>query len=60
MVDAGDRVIVMVHHSGRGRISGAEVDQRLAMVWTLRGGRAVRMDMYPTREDAVEAVGLPE
>src|SRR6478736_2621566 len=48
-VDAGDRVVVMVHHSGRGRTSGIEVDQRYAMVWTVCDGRAMRMDMYPTR-----------
>jgi ketosteroid isomerase-like protein len=56
IVDAGDCVVVMVHHRGRGKISGIEVDQRFAMVWTLRDGRAVRMDIYPTREEALEAV----
>jgi len=60
MFDAGDRVLVVIHHSGRGRTSGIEVDQRYAMVWTLRDGRAVRMDMYPTRDEALEAVGLEE
>jgi ketosteroid isomerase-like protein len=58
MLDAGERVVAMIHHRGRGRISGIEVDQRFAMVWTLRGGRAVRMDMYPSREEALEAAGL--
>jgi ketosteroid isomerase-like protein len=56
IVDAGDRVVVMVHHRGRGKISKIEIDQRYAMVWTLRAGRAVRMDMYPSREEALEAV----
>jgi ketosteroid isomerase-like protein len=60
IVDAGDRVVVTVHHHGRGRLSGIEVDQHFAMVWTLRAGRAVRMDVYPTREEALEAVGLSE
>jgi ketosteroid isomerase-like protein len=59
-VDAGDRVVAVVHHRGRGRLSGIEVDQTYAMVWTLHDGRAVRMDMYPTREEALEAVGLSE
>jgi ketosteroid isomerase-like protein len=58
MVDAGDRVVAIIHHRGRGRISQIEVDQHFAMVWTLRSGRAVRMDLYPTRESALEAVGL--
>jgi ketosteroid isomerase-like protein len=60
ILDAGDRVVAMIHHRGRGKSSGIEVDQRFAMVWTLRGGRAVRMDMYPTRDEALEAVGLPQ
>lgn len=57
IVDRGDQVLVMVHHSGRGKTSAIEVDQRFAMVWTLRDGRAVRMEMYPTREDALAAMG---
>jgi ketosteroid isomerase-like protein len=60
IVDAGDRVVVSIRHRGRGKISGIEVAQTFAMVWTLRDGRAVRMDMYPTRDEAVEAVGLSE
>jgi ketosteroid isomerase-like protein len=59
ILDGGDHVVVIIHHRGRGKISGIEVDQRYAMVWTLRDGRAVRMDMYVTREEALEAVGLP-
>jgi len=58
MVDAGDRVVAMVHHRGRGKSSGVEIDQTFAMVWTFRAGRVLRMEMYPTREEALEAVGL--
>jgi ketosteroid isomerase-like protein len=58
MVAAGDRVVVLVRHRGRGKESGIDVDLRYAMVWTLRDSRAVRMDMYPTRDDAMQAVGL--
>jgi ketosteroid isomerase-like protein len=58
--DAEDRVVVLVHHRGRGMISGIEIDQTFAMVWTLRDGRAVRMDIYPTRAEALEAAGLLE
>jgi ketosteroid isomerase-like protein len=56
--DAGDRVVVMIHQRGRGKASGIDVEQRFAMIWTVRGGRAIRMEMYPTREEALEAVGL--
>jgi ketosteroid isomerase-like protein len=57
ILDAGDRVLVMILHRGRGMTSGIEVSQRYAMVWTFRDGRAVRMDMYATREEALEAIG---
>jgi ketosteroid isomerase-like protein len=60
IVDGGDRVLVMVRHSGRGRTSGIDIDQRFAMVWTLRDGRATRMDMYLTRDEALDAMGLAE
>jgi len=60
MIDAGDQVVTMVHHSGRGKLSQIEIDQRFAVVWTLRDGRAARMEAYPTREEALEAVGLSE
>jgi uncharacterized protein len=60
ILDAGDRVVVLVRHRGRGRFSGIDVDQTYAMVWTLRDGRAARMDLYPTRAQALEAVGLSE
>jgi ketosteroid isomerase-like protein len=56
----GDRVVVSVRHRGRGRLSGADVDQTFAMVWTLRDGRAARMDMFPTLDEALEAAGLSE
>jgi ketosteroid isomerase-like protein len=58
MVDAGDRVVVKVHHRGQGQSSGIEIAQRFAMVWTIADGRAKRMDMYPTFEDALEDLGL--
>ena len=60
VVDAGERVVVMVSHHGQDKASGIEVGQHFAMVWTVRGGRATRMELYRTREEALEAVGLSE
>jgi ketosteroid isomerase-like protein len=58
--DAGDQVVVVVHQSAQGRSSGIAVEQRYAMVWTLHGGRASRMDMYANKDDALKAVGLED
>ena len=59
-IDAGDRVLVTVHFSGRGRGSGIEVDTRLYEVYGLREGKIVRMDEFTDRAEALEAAGLRE
>jgi ketosteroid isomerase-like protein len=61
-VDAGeDRVLVFSREGGRGKESGAEVQTHLtAHLWTLRDGKAIRMQSYWERADALDAVGLSE
>ena len=58
LVDAGDRVVAVSRMVARSHTTGLEVEQAVALVWTLRDGRAVRLDPYATREEAVRAVGL--
>jgi ketosteroid isomerase-like protein len=61
LIDAGDQVISVSTMRGRGRSSGAEVTSSgYAGVWTIRDGRIVRVVWFPTRTEALEAVGLPE
>jgi ketosteroid isomerase-like protein len=61
VIDAGEQVIVMAAVSGRGRGSGAHVrSPTFPHVWTIRGGEAIRVEMFPTRASALEAVGLSE
>jgi ketosteroid isomerase-like protein len=50
-------VVVSMRQRGRGKASGAEVDQRFTHVWTLRDGRATRLQSFAHREDAVRYVG---
>ena len=47
LIDAGDHVIAVVTRRGRGRASGAEVELRVALVWTLRAGEVVRAVVVP-------------
>jgi ketosteroid isomerase-like protein len=54
-----DRIVVFVRLSARGRASGLALDTRIAIVVTIRGGRAGRLDVYREPADAVAAVGLP-
>jgi hypothetical protein len=58
LIDAGDRVISVVTRRARGRASGADVQWPLALVWTLREGRVTRLAWFPSRDDALEAVGV--
>jgi uncharacterized protein len=57
IIDAGDTVIVTVRYRGRGRLSGAEVDDLLFEVHTFRDGLCIRKVEFPTRAEALEAVG---
>jgi ketosteroid isomerase-like protein len=58
--DAGEELVAFLRLSGRGRESGAEVEARMAHVWTIREGRATRLRQYLNRAAALEAVGLSE
>ena len=60
IIDAGDQVVVVAHHKGRGQASGVEVDTRFYEVYTLRQGKVSRVDEYIERAEALEAVGLSE
>lgn len=57
-IDAGELVVVLIRWRGRGRGSGAEVEAEGAHVWELRGGKAVRWDIYRDRDDALAAAEL--
>jgi ketosteroid isomerase-like protein len=47
------RVVVTMRQRGRGKASGAEVDDRITHVWTIRDGRAIRLQSFADRDDAV-------
>jgi ketosteroid isomerase-like protein len=57
LIDAGEHVISIVTRRGRGRSSGAEVAAHAAGIWTIRDGKVIRVVWFPTREEALEAVG---
>jgi ketosteroid isomerase-like protein len=60
VVDAGDEVLAYIQISGRGRESGLVVDQLIPSVWTVQGGRVVRVRGYRDEADALAAAGLSE
>jgi len=48
-IDAGERVVVLARLSARGRASGVSLVRHDGMVWTVRTGKAVRLDYYNRR-----------
>jgi ketosteroid isomerase-like protein len=57
-IDAGDRVIAPSRFGGRARHTGIEVDFEVTHSWKMRDGRVVRLEMFATKEEALEAAGL--
>jgi ketosteroid isomerase-like protein len=51
-----DRVLVFLHLSARGRESGVAVDAHYAHLWTMAEGKAVRVDAFYDRAEALEAL----
>jgi ketosteroid isomerase-like protein len=60
-IEAPDgRVVALFWQRGRGRQSGLGMDLKWAQIATIREGKAVRLEMYDSRDDALKAVGLGE
>lgn len=59
-IDAGDRVVVPVRLGGRARHTGLEIEFHFVHVLTLRRGKLARVDVYATKTEALEVVGITE
>jgi ketosteroid isomerase-like protein len=57
-IDAGDQLVVPVRFGGRARYTGIEVEFRATHVFTIHDGKVTRMDIYESKAEALEAVGL--
>ena len=58
VVDAGDdHVIALFHQRAIGRASGAPVELRMALLYTLRDGRVIRMQNFIDPAEAFKAAG---
>jgi ketosteroid isomerase-like protein len=53
-----ERALAIIDMRGRGRESGVPTEMRFGQMWTFRGGRAVRMEMYNDVDEARRAAGL--
>jgi ketosteroid isomerase-like protein len=59
-IPAGDDLILGVRFYGRGKYSGVEIDWPAWHVWSFRDGKAVRLRLLRSKEEAIEAAGLSE
>jgi ketosteroid isomerase-like protein len=60
LVDAGNYAVATIHNIGRGKGSGVDIDMRTAVLYEFRDGKVVRVEVYGTRAEALEAAGLRE
>ena len=60
-IDAGDdRVVSLMHQSGTGKQSGVPVNLDFGQIHELKDGRVIRVRVYPSHAEALEAAGLSE
>jgi ketosteroid isomerase-like protein len=59
-IDAGDQVVALVVQRGRIKGSADPVEQMIGYVWEVRNGKGVRVQVYFSWEEALEAAGLRE
>jgi ketosteroid isomerase-like protein len=60
VIDEDDHVVVRLQREMRGKSSGVEVQYDYWLVLTARNGKALRLEWFEKREDALEAAGLRE
>jgi uncharacterized protein len=59
VIPAGDTVFGSVLQRGVGDASGAETEFRYFQLWSLRGGKVIRLENFRERDEALAAAGLP-
>jgi ketosteroid isomerase-like protein len=60
LVDVADSVVAIYRMRVKGKGSGVALDMSEAQVWEVRGGKAVRLDVYGSAAEALAAVGPAE
>jgi ketosteroid isomerase-like protein len=58
LIEAGQRVVALVHVVAKGGLSGVRLERDTAHVWTLANGKVLRCEVYLDRSDGLAAVGL--
>ena len=57
-LEGSDQVVAFVRSRAQPTGSSAEIEIKIAHVWTLRDGKVLTIETFPKREEALEAAGL--
>ena len=60
LIDAGEQVLAVIREREVGRASGAPVEATHLAVYTLGGGKVIRLQVFDDRQQALEAAGLAD
>ena len=60
ILDRDDQILVRVHMSAKGHHTSLPIDEDVGHVYTMRDDKAVRLDIFRTWTEALEAAGLRE
>jgi ketosteroid isomerase-like protein len=60
LIDGGELVVALLLLRIRPRGSEANLELRIAHLWTLHDGKLIRCEVFPEREKALEAAGQRE
>lgn len=58
ILDLGDRVLVRVHMSAKGKHTSLPIEEDVGHVYTLIDGKAVKLDIFRTWQEAREAADV--
>jgi uncharacterized protein len=54
-IEVGELVVVPMTLRARGRTTGIETEQRIVQIWEVEDGKAIRVRVYATLEEALAA-----
>src|SRR5215208_6586477 len=57
LIPVGERVVVPSTLRTRGRTTGIETTQRVILIWDVKEGKAFRVEVHATLEEAMAAAG---
>jgi len=60
LIEADECIVALIRLRVRPRGTDADFELRIAHLWTLRDGKLTRCEVFPERENALEAAGLRE